>query len=46
MLLLLVVGAVCFGLAAFGVSAHRLNLVALGLLCWIATAILPALYRV
>lgn len=44
-LLLLVAGAACFGLAAFGVSA-RINLVAMGLLCWIVTVIVPALDRV
>lgn len=44
-LLLLVAGAVCFGLAAFGVAA-RINLVAMGLLCWIVTVIVPALHRV
>lgn len=43
-LLLLVAGAVCFGIAAY--AATRVNLVALGLLCWVVTAILPALYRV
>lgn len=44
-LLLLVAGAVCFGLAAFGVAA-RINLVAMGLLCWIVTVIVPAFARV
>lgn len=39
-LLLLVAGAVCFGIAAFGAVA-RPNLVALGLLCWISTAVIP-----
>lgn len=41
-LLFLIAGAVCFGLAAFGVGA-RVNLVALGLLFWILTALVPAL---
>lgn len=45
MLLLLVAGAVCFGLAAFGVAA-RINLVAMGLLCWIVTVLIPAFTRV
>lgn len=43
-LLLLVAGAVCFGIATFAAVRH--NLVALGLLCWIVTAIFPALVRV
>lgn len=42
MLLLLIAGAVCFGLAAFGFAA-RVNLLALGLLFWILTALIPAL---
>jgi len=41
MLILLMAGAACFGLAAFGVAA-RVNLVALGLLCWILTVLIPA----
>lgn len=41
-LVLLLAAAVCFGLAAFGVAA-RINLVALGLLCWVLTALIPAL---
>jgi hypothetical protein len=41
-LLLLVVGAVCFALAMFGV-AGRINLVAAGLLAWVLTALVPAL---
>lgn len=43
-LLLLVAGAVCFGIAAFAAIRH--NLIALGLLCWIVTVIFPALTRV
>lgn len=43
-LILLLIGAVCFGLAAFGVPA-RVNWVALGLLAWILTQLLPALDR-
>ena len=38
-LILLIVAAVCFGLAAFNIAA-RLNLIALGLLAWVATALL------
>lgn len=41
-LLLLIAGAICFGLAAFGVAA-RVNLIALGLMFWILTALIPAL---
>ena len=41
-LLLLIAGAVCFGLAAFNRPA-RVNLVALGLLFWILTVVVPAL---
>jgi hypothetical protein len=36
--LLLILAAICFALAAFGVSA-RINLVALGLLFWVLSAI-------
>lgn len=43
-LLLLIAGAVCFGLAAANV-ASRINLVALGLLLWIITVIIPAAQR-
>lgn len=41
-LLLLIAGAVCFGAAALNV-ATRVNLIALGLLFWILTALIPAL---
>lgn len=41
-LILLIIGAVCFGLAALGV-ATRVNLVALGLFAWILTILAPAL---
>lgn len=37
-LVLLVIAAICFVAAAFGVSS-RVNLVALGLLAWVLTAI-------
>lgn len=43
-LILLIIGAVSFGLAAFGVPG-RLNWVGLGLLAWILTQLLPALDR-
>jgi hypothetical protein len=38
-LVLYIIAAVCFALAAFGV-ASRINLVALGLLAWVLTAII------
>ena len=44
-LVLLLAGAVCFGLAAANV-ATRVNLVALGLLFWIITALIPAIQRI
>jgi hypothetical protein len=40
-LILLIAAAILFGLAAFGVGS-RINLVALGLLCWVLTAVIPA----
>lgn len=39
---LLLIAAVCFGLAAFGVGG-RVNLVALGLLAWVLVPLLGAL---
>jgi hypothetical protein len=41
LLVLLIAAAVCFGLAAANL-ATRVNLVALGLLLWVLTAIVPA----
>lgn len=41
-LVLLITAAVCFGIAAANV-ATRVNLVALGLLFWVITALVPAL---
>jgi len=44
--LLLIVGFVCFVLAvlltAFAVATPRLNLIALGLACWILTSLIGA----
>lgn len=40
---LLLFAAVCFALAAFGVGLKKINLVALGLLAWVLTALIPAL---
>jgi len=39
-LILLIAAAICFGLAAAGVALGSVNLVALGLLLWVLTAIL------
>lgn len=38
-LVLLIIAAVCFGIAALGVPS-RVNLVALGLLAWVLTEII------
>lgn len=40
---LLLLAAICFLLAAVGVPLPRVNLVALGLFFWVLTALLPAL---
>lgn len=40
--LLLLIGFICFTLAAVGVSASRVNLVALGLACWILIPLIAA----
>lgn len=45
-LLLLLAGAVCLALATLGAAARRINLLPLGLLCWIVTAIIPAVHAV
>jgi NADH:ubiquinone oxidoreductase subunit K len=42
-LVFLILAAVLFGLAAFGVAASRVNLVAAGLLSWVLATLLPAL---
>lgn len=42
-LILLIIAAVCFALAAFNVAA-RVNLVAVGLFAWVLTALVPALH--
>lgn len=44
-LVLLILGAVCFLLAAANV-ATRVNLVALGLLFWILTILIPAIQKI
>lgn len=40
--LLLLLAAICFGVAALGVGIWRLNLIALGLLFWVATLLIAA----
>lgn len=45
-LLLFVVAAVCFSLAAYGVTVNRVNLVALGLLSWVLVPLLQVLQHV
>jgi len=40
-ILLLVAGLVCFIIAAANKFGAKVNLIALGLACWIATLILP-----
>ena len=42
-LVLLIVGVLCFVAAAVNVTAGRVNLVALGLACWLLTVLLPRL---
>lgn len=39
---LLLLAAICFGLAAFGVTASRVNLIALGLLFMVLPAVIAA----
>ena len=41
-LVLYLIAAICFGLAAFGVGGGRINLVALGLLAWVLVPLLGA----
>lgn len=45
-LLLLLVAAVCFGIAAFARPSTRINLVAAGLLAWVLVPLLQALLRI
>jgi len=42
-LILLVFGLACFIAAAFSVLGGRVNLIAVGLACWITTVLLPHL---
>jgi hypothetical protein len=43
-IVLLIIAAICFGLAAFSVPS-RIAWVPLGLLAWVLTALIPALQR-
>lgn len=40
-IVLLIASALCFLLAAFGVKPVKPDLIALGLLCWVLTVLLP-----
>lgn len=42
-LVFLIIAAVLFGLAAFGVVVSRVNLVAAGLLAWVLATLIPAI---
>jgi hypothetical protein len=42
-MILLVIAFICFLLAAFGAPIPRVNLVALGLACWVLTLVIPSL---
>jgi hypothetical protein len=42
-LILYVIAAVCFALAAFGVATNRVNLLALGLLAWVLVPLIAVL---
>ena len=42
-IVLLIIAAVCFAIAAFNVVIGRVNLVAVGLLAWVLAALIPRL---
>jgi hypothetical protein len=42
-IILLLIGAVCFGIAAMGKPVGRVNLIALGLLAWILVPLIGLL---
>jgi hypothetical protein len=44
-LVLLIVAAICFAVAAFGLVATKFNLVAAGLLAWVLAELLPRLLK-
>lgn len=41
--ILLIAALACFVLAAFGFAAKKINLIALGLACWILPSVISAL---
>lgn len=41
--LLLLIAAICFGLAMVGVAGGRINLIAAGLLAWVLVPLLAAI---
>ena len=43
-ILLLLIAAILFALAAFGVVAGRINLIAAGLFAWVLADLLPQLH--
>lgn len=40
-MILLVAALICFLLTAFGVGVSRINLLAVGLACWVVAELLP-----
>ena len=40
-IVLLIIAAVCFAIAAIGVAVGRVNLIAVGLLAWVLAALIP-----
>lgn len=44
-LVLLIIAAICFALAAFQVVVGRVELVALGLLAWVLAELLPRVVK-
>lgn len=42
-IILLVIAAIAFAVAAIGVAVGRFNLIALGLLAWVLTILIPKL---
>jgi hypothetical protein len=45
-LILFVIAAVLFALAAFGVPVGRLNLVAAGLFCWVLVSVIQQFQKI
>ena len=44
-LILYLIAAICFALAAIGVAVHRINLIALGLLAWVLVPLIHQAQR-